>query len=101
VTAITETVARLTHLRTAGNYEESLEVIDENLEELLGLRADLVRQLDDWQIKDMLTVNEYLDVERLYHVAVMFDLSRPGSGRVSKNQPNSGAELVCGSGLRR
>jgi len=74
VTAITETVARLTHLRTAGNYEESLEVIDENLEELLGLRADLVRQLDDWQIKDMLTVNEYLDVERLYHVAVMFRL---------------------------
>ena len=74
VTAISETVARLAHLRTAGNYKKSLEVVDENLEELLGLKADLVRQLDDKQIIDMLTVNEYLDVERLYYVAELFRL---------------------------
>jgi hypothetical protein len=72
VTAIAEIVARLTHLRTAGNYEQALEVIDVNLEELLGLRADLVRQFDDQQIVDMLTVNEYLDVARLYQVAELF-----------------------------
>jgi hypothetical protein len=74
VTAISETVARLANLRTVGNYEKSFEVIDQNLEELLGLKADLVRQLDDKQILDMLTVNEYLDVARLYHVAELFRL---------------------------
>jgi hypothetical protein len=72
VAAIAEIVARLTHLRAAGNYEQALEVIDDNLEELLGLKANLVRQFDDPQIVDMLTVNEYLDVARLYQVATLF-----------------------------
>jgi tetratricopeptide (TPR) repeat protein len=90
VTAITETVARLTHLRTTGNYEQSLEVIDEDLEELLGLKANLVRQFDDRQIVDMLTVNEYLDVERLYYVAVLFRLegeiySDQGQANLARN----------------
>ncbi len=50
VAAIAEIVARLALLRSAGNYQKALEVIDQNLEELLGLKADLVRQLDDSQI---------------------------------------------------
>lgn len=72
VAAIAETIARLALLRTAGNFEKALEVIDQNLEELLGLKADLVRQLDDSQIVEMLTNNDFLDVARLYHVAEIF-----------------------------
>jgi tetratricopeptide (TPR) repeat protein len=72
VAAIAETVARLAMLRTAGNYQQALEIIDQNLEELLGLKTDLVRQLDDRHIVDMLTINGVLDFGRLYYVAELF-----------------------------
>lgn len=72
VAAIAETIARLALLRTAGNYQQALQIIDQNLEELLGLKADLVRQLDDKHIVDMLTTNGILDFGRLYYVAELF-----------------------------
>jgi hypothetical protein len=72
VAAIAETVARLALLRTAGKIQQALEIIDQNLEELLGLKADLVRQLEDRKIVEMLTTNDFLDVGRLYHVAELF-----------------------------
>lgn len=72
VTAIAETIARLAMLRTAGNHLQALEVIDNNLEELLGLKADLARRLSDDKIIEMLTTNEILDVGRLYYVAELF-----------------------------
>ncbi|HBX68162.1 MAG TPA: hypothetical protein DEH25_01905 [Chloroflexi bacterium] len=72
VAAITATLARLAKLRTAGSYQESLAVIDEDLEELLGLKGNLVRQLEDQRIVEMLTTNEFLDVARLYYVAELF-----------------------------
>lgn len=72
VAAIAETIARLALLRTAGNYQKAMEIIDHDLEELLGLKADLVRQLDDQKIIDMLTTNDFLDVGRLYHIAELF-----------------------------
>jgi hypothetical protein len=72
VAAISETIARLAQLRTAGYHQEALEVIDQNLEELLGLKADLVRQLDDQHIIEMLTTNGILDFGRLYYVAELF-----------------------------
>jgi len=72
VAAIAETIARLAMLRTAGNLEQALEVIDQNLEELLGLKANLVRQLDDSKIVEMLTNNDFLDVASLYYVAETF-----------------------------
>jgi tetratricopeptide (TPR) repeat protein len=72
VAAIAETIARLAMLRTAGKLDQALEVIDQNLEELLGLKANLVRQLDDSKIVEMLTNNDFLDVASLYYVAETF-----------------------------
>ena len=72
VAAISETVARLALLRTVGNYTQSMEIIDQNLEELLGLKADLIRQLDDKHIVEMLTINDILDYGRLFYVAELF-----------------------------
>jgi hypothetical protein len=72
VAALAETFARLANLRTVGSYQQALAVIDQNLEELLGLKADLVRQLDDHKIVEMLTTNDFLDVGRLYSVAEIF-----------------------------
>jgi hypothetical protein len=72
VTAIAETIARLALLRTAGQFAQAQQQIDQDLEELLGLKADLARQLSDQKIVEMLTTNEFLDVGRLYYVAELF-----------------------------
>ena len=72
VAAIAETIARLALLRTAGQFAQAQQQIDQDLEELLGLKADLARQLSDQKIVEMLTTNEFLDVGRLYYVAELF-----------------------------
>ena len=72
ISAITETLAKLTNLKTAGFYKEAQDVIDHNLEGLLGLKADLARRLSDEYIIEMLTINGVLDVERLFYVAEFF-----------------------------
>jgi hypothetical protein len=72
VAAIAETVARLALLRTAGQFEQAQQQIDQDLEEQLGLKANLARQLSDQKIVEMLTTNEFLDVGRLYYVAELF-----------------------------
>lgn len=89
VAAIAETIARLVMLRTAGHYQQAMEIIDKNLEELLGLKADLLRQLDDRKIIEMLTSNDYLDVGRLYHVAEMF--RQEGEIHLAQKKPDLAA----------
>ena len=42
-------------LRKAGQYREAQEAIDQAVEQLLGLRADLVRRLDDHSLIESLT----------------------------------------------
>lgn len=72
VTATSELIARIAMLRTAGQFQQTQAEIDQSLEELLGLKADLARRLPDEQIIEMVTLNGVLDVARLYGVAVMF-----------------------------
>jgi hypothetical protein len=72
IAAITETLAKLANLKTAGFYQEAQDAIEHDLEELLGLKADLVRRLSDEHIIEMLTINEVLDVGRLHYVAELF-----------------------------
>ena len=72
IAAVTETLAKLANLKTAGFYQEAREEIDQDLEELLGLKADLVRRLSDAHIIEMLTVNDVIDVGRLHYVAELF-----------------------------
>jgi len=72
IAAITETLAKLANLKTAGFYQEAQDKINQELEELLGLKADLIRRLSDAHIIEMLTVNEVLDVGRLHYAAELF-----------------------------
>ena len=55
--------------KKAGQYEQSRQAIDQALEQLIGLRADLVRRLDDHAILQALTRQDNLDVDRLALVA--------------------------------
>jgi tetratricopeptide (TPR) repeat protein len=72
VGAIAATVAKLLALKNAGQFQQALEEIDQLLEEILALKADLARRLSDEQIIEMLTTQEYLDTGSLYYVAELF-----------------------------
>jgi hypothetical protein len=65
-------LARIVGLKTAGQYYEAFIEIDQALEQLLGLRADLIRRLDDASILNALTVQGALDVDRLWIVAELY-----------------------------
>lgn len=60
---------RVLGFKKAGRHQEALQEIDQALEELLGLRADLIKRLDDDSLLESLTQGETLDTDRLALVA--------------------------------
>ena len=71
--AIAATIARLVNLRTAGAYDQAYAEIEAHLDELIGLKYNQIRYLDDDFILDLLTVNDIIDVERLWYMAALID----------------------------
>ena len=59
-------------LKRNGQYREALQSFDQALENLLGLNAHLVNQLDDHLLLDMLTFLGKLDVDRLLVLADIY-----------------------------
>lgn len=59
-------------LRAAQQYKEAQQKVDEALEEQTGLRASLLKELDDERLKEMLTTNGMLEMERFLLVADLF-----------------------------
>lgn len=59
-------------LRKDGQYEQAEQAIDQALEQLLGLRADLLIRLDDQALLDRLTQQGELDRERARVVAELY-----------------------------
>jgi tetratricopeptide (TPR) repeat protein len=78
-------LASIVGLKTAGQYYEAFIEIDQALEQLLGLRADLVRRLDDASILNSLTTQGKLDVDRLWIVAELY--KEEGDVFTSQNNP--------------
>lgn len=73
VAAIAATVAKIANLKAIGAYGQASAEIEARLNELIGLKYDQIRYLDDDFILDLLTVNEILDVQRLWYLAVLID----------------------------
>lgn len=59
-------------LKQAGQYERAQQAIDHELEGLLGLKAELIRRLNDEDLLRALTLNDQLDVVRLEIIADLF-----------------------------
>jgi hypothetical protein len=59
-------------LKKAGKHREARQAIDQAIEWLTSMPADLVDQMDDDGILSLLTVQERLDVERLATLADLF-----------------------------
>ena len=59
-------------LKKTGHFSEALQAFDQAVESLIGLRAGLVKQLDDHQLLALLTFQDKLDVDRLLLLADIF-----------------------------
>lgn len=90
---ISQAVAVLAHvvgLSKAGQHDEAITAIDEGLAELLGLRADLVRQLDHREIVHMLMIGGIMDHGRATILAELFSISAESlkaTGLLEKSAP--------------
>jgi len=65
-------LARIIGLKSAGQYQEALRDIDQALELVLGMDANIIRLLDDESLYKILTKNEGLDLEKLELLADLF-----------------------------
>jgi len=80
----TAVFARIIGLKSAKQYQEALQVIDQTLEQIFGLDAEMIRLLDDESLYTLLTKNEVLDLEKLRFVADLF--KEEGDIRKLQNQ---------------
>lgn len=63
---------RIIGLKKDGDYYDALQLIDMTFEQLLGLRASMVKSLDDDHLYYLLTRNDHLDTRRLAIIAGLF-----------------------------
>lgn len=68
----TAVLASIIGLKSAGQYQEALQDIDQALEQLLGMDPKLIRLLDDESLYKILTKNNVLDLEKLGFLADLF-----------------------------
>jgi tetratricopeptide (TPR) repeat protein len=65
-------LAKLIGLKDAGQYQSAQQVIDQSLEQLLGLKPELLKHMDDSSILNLLTSQGELGTERLNILAELY-----------------------------
>jgi hypothetical protein len=68
----TAALVQIIGLKKAGQYQPALQAIDQALEEVLGLKAGLIRAMDDESLLSGLTQQDRLDTDRLLILADLF-----------------------------
>jgi tetratricopeptide (TPR) repeat protein len=63
---------KIAGLKKDGDYQEAQQVIDQALEQLLGMRAEIIKQMDDESLLRALTQQGRLDIDRLALIADLF-----------------------------
>jgi len=91
-------LAKIIGLKKAGDYPEAQQAIDQALELLTGLKADIVRQLDNESLLEALTQQDRLDLDRLGLIADLFkeegDIFAAQS-QISESRESYLRSLVC------
>jgi hypothetical protein len=80
----TAVFARIAGLKSAEQYQEALQVIDESLEKSVGFDAEMIRLLDDESLYTLIMKDEVLDLEKLGFIAGLF--KEEGDIRKLQNQ---------------
>lgn len=81
----TAVFARIIGLKNTGQYQEALQVIDNILEQLLGMDANVIERLEDENLYTLLMKNDVLDLDRLELIADLF--AEKGEIHKKKNLP--------------
>ena len=66
-------LASIIGLRKAGQYQEAQQLVNQSLEQLLGLDAGLVKQMDEASLLKVLYAQGELDKDRLYIIAELYE----------------------------
>lgn len=66
-------LVRIVGLKNAGQYEQALQAIDQAVEELTGVRRELLPLIEDGQLLEALTIQGSVDVDRLALLADLFE----------------------------
>jgi tetratricopeptide (TPR) repeat protein len=67
-------LTKIIGLKDAGQYQEAQQIINQSLEQLLGMPSDLLKQMDDSSVMNILTTQGELVSDRLYMVANLYEL---------------------------
>jgi hypothetical protein len=79
-------LVKIMAFKQAGRHQEANQAIDQALEQVLGMRADLIKRLDDSSLIEALTIQENLDTDRLQLVAELF--KEEGDILAAQGHPN-------------
>jgi len=67
-----DVLIRVINLKASGEYQQAQQLIEQSLEQLIGLRIDLIQSLDDQNILGTLSMNGIPDGNRILLVADLF-----------------------------
>jgi hypothetical protein len=87
----TAVFAKIAGLKSAERYQEALQVIDQALEQILGIDAEMIKVLDDESLYTLLMENEVLDLEKLGLIADLFK----EEGDIRKLQNQNDESINC------
>jgi len=62
-------LTKIAGLKKAGKYQEAYKTIDQTVEEMFGLDANIVKQLDDNILFGLLTTENGIDLAKIYALA--------------------------------
>jgi hypothetical protein len=62
-------IMKIAGLKKAGEYQEAYKTIDQTIEEMFGLDANIVKQLDDNSLFGLLATANGIDLGKLYALA--------------------------------
>ncbi len=79
-------LTKILYLKEAGQYQEAQQIINQSLEQLLGIPAKLLKGMDDSSVMKILTTQGELVSDRLNMVAKLYELE--GDLLIDQNRPS-------------
>ncbi len=67
-------LTKIIGLKDVGQYQEAQQIVNQSLEQLLGMPSGLLKQMDDSSVMNILTTQGELVSDRLYMVANLYEL---------------------------
>jgi predicted negative regulator of RcsB-dependent stress response len=73
ISLLVAVLAKIAGLKQAGSYQQAYKMIDQTIEETLGLNATIVKQLDDASLMELLSTENGLDLGRIFVLAGLLE----------------------------